>query len=637
MDLEFEKQVNILTDCEEEDDLNEAKLLNLNNDISTISFQSNMTMFSNNQHNMTTPINFNKNIETEEEKLRKLSQQSFSSLFEKNLENFNNNNNTNNNKNSCYNNTYHTFNPDFQSNSFEIYNNFYLNNNYLLNLNHKNYNNAYNNNNNKRFNNNNNFNNITNNNNINNTTNNINNNSNNTNNINNTHINFQQNYYPFNSFCINKKSNIDNTTMSNYYHNNTMLYSHQSIPFIKMMKKNNNSNINNNNSINIDFNTKTNENMIAMIKDQTRSKFIQKKIEEKSPQFFKLYEQIKNNLYEIITDPSGNYVIQKYVEYCDKKIITKMLKNLKNNLYDISINKYGTRALQAMLKYMTYTDEEINIILNFIKGNVYNLIKNINGNRVIQSVLDNIKNKKLLSEIYKELNEKFLEISKLKEGGCVFPKLLKNITENDLNIILKTVKENIENLINDEYGNFFIQRCIDLNKENFNLFLLNFINKNKFINLSCQKYSSNVIENCLNENCSIKNDVINLITQKNNVSLLINDRFGNYIVQKCLTVIENKEQFNIVIQQIKDNIKNLNKTNCGRKILENLMKNYGEYLNDNINKSFNNNKQNYKKNKNNNHKKNSNKNNNNNNNNKDNNKNNNNSKDNSKNNDNNNV
>jgi hypothetical protein len=312
-----------------------------------------------------------------------------------------------------------------------------------------------------------------------------------------------------------------------------------------------------------------------------------------------------------------------------------MLKNLKNSLYDISINTYGTRAFQAMLKYMTYTEEEINIILNFIKGNVYNLIKNINGNRVIQSVLDNIKNKKLLSEIYKELNEKFLEISKLKEGGCVLPKLLKNITENDLNIILKTVKENIENLINDEYGNFFIQRCIDLNKENFNLFLLNFINKNKFINLSCQKYSSNVIENCLNENCSIKNDIINLIIQKNNVSLLINDRFGNYIVQKCLTVIDNEEQFNIIIQQIKDNIKNLNKTNCGRKIYENLMKKYKEYLNDNVNKNSNNNRNNnYKKNKNNNHKKNINKDNNTN---KDNNKNYNNHKDISKNKENNNV
>jgi hypothetical protein len=40
--------------------------------------------------------------------------------------------------------------------------------------------------------------------------------------------------------------------------------------------------------------------MIAMIKDQTRSKFIQKKIEEKSPQFFKLYEQIKNQILTII-------------------------------------------------------------------------------------------------------------------------------------------------------------------------------------------------------------------------------------------------------------------------------------------------------------------------------------------------
>ena len=102
-----------------------------------------------------------------------------------------------------------------------------------------------------------------------------------------------------------------------------------------------------------------------MIKSQNGSKSIQKKIEEKSSDFCsKLYEQIKNNLFEIINDQYGNYVIQKLVEHCEKKIISSMFRKLsynlnsdnifynkmeKNYLYEISINPYGTRALQKML------------------------------------------------------------------------------------------------------------------------------------------------------------------------------------------------------------------------------------------------------------------------------------------------
>ena len=41
-----------------------------------------------------------------------------------------------------------------------------------------------------------------------------------------------------------------------------------------------------------------NDKVISMIKDQNKNKYIQKKIEEKSPKFlYKLYQQMKSHLY----------------------------------------------------------------------------------------------------------------------------------------------------------------------------------------------------------------------------------------------------------------------------------------------------------------------------------------------------
>ena len=236
--------------------------------------------------------------------------------------------------------------------------------------------------------------------------------------------------------------NINNELKSNYYENNNLNFPQNN--FINVNNMNSKSNFvflnnfnksqlsmnslhslnsSNKNKTNIKINKKNyneknnphkskgyNEKLILMIKSQSGSKSLQKKIEEKQNEFTaKLYEQIKNNLFEIINDQYGNYVIQKLVEHCDKKIISLMLKklyfannaenNFKNYLYEISINPYGTRALQKMLDNLgnNMTEEDINILLKFSQGNIYQMMKDINGNHVIQSIIENIKNKDYLT------------------------------------------------------------------------------------------------------------------------------------------------------------------------------------------------------------------------------------------------
>ena len=546
-DLELEKQVDLLTDCDDDDnDLNDAKL-NLNNEISMLSSNNN-TLYSN-PSNLTTPLKHNNNnniINADiEEKLsliyntkraRKFSRESLNSLFEKFPDNNNNllntnfingkeNNNLNHNKTMI----------DFQSNSLELNNR----NNFPQFSNNAMYYGRLN--------------------------------------------KYQKPIIPYYSF-YNNRNNI--TTMTDHYHNYINI-SNSSMPVMRMMTNK----FTQNSNISIDSKS-GNEKIIAMIKDQSGSKFIQKKIEEKCPEFlYKLYEQIKGNLIDIINDQYGNYVIQKYVELCDKKIISLMLNQLQNSLLEISLNSYGTRALQKLIENLSssFSDDDINIILNFIKGNVFKMIRDINGNHVIQSIIDAIKNKDKLTPLYNEMNENMIEISKIKQGCCVFPKVLNNIREDDLGKLIKNVIDNLEILINDEYGNFIIQRIIKLNRENYNNQIFDFL-KNQIFKLSTQKYSSNVIETCILEGCNIRDNVIEKLIEKNNVTNLICDQFGNYIIQKCLPLVKGK-QFKSMIDQIKKAVKTLNQSNHGRKIYENLLRNYRDYFQDSMNIVYNKGKQ----------------------------------------------
>ena len=653
-DSELEKQVGLLTEEEEDDDLNEAKLVNLENDDSNWSSLSVLKL--SNQHNMTTPVNkmiyynesedksiFNSKMNITENNtknnvptsmicnckntnnynnviknnfdMRKLSS---SSLYnDKTQDNhtktnsinnytktnsinnytktnsINNITNFTNKTNNMINNTYgiwnlkHGFNLNF--NKIPLNNiNYNINQSYDFHYNPcslglgfqnmKNFNNYHGMNNNTQIysgpyhNNNSILDNI---------------------NINNE---LKSNYYENNTinFPQNNFINVNNmNSKSNFFYLNNFNKSQLSMNSLHSLNssnknksniKTNQKNYNGKNNLNKSKNY--NEKLVLMIKSQSGSKSIQKKIEEKQNEFAtKLYEQIKNNLVEIINDQYGNYVIQKLVEHCDKKIISQMLKklyygnngenNFKNYLLEISINPYGTRALQKMLENLgnNMTEEDINILLKFSQGNIYQMMKDINGNHVIQSIIENIKNKDHLTPIYKEICDNIVNIMKTKSGSCcVFPKILNNINEEDSDKMINCIIDNIEKLINDENANFAIQKIIKLNKGVYNNKIYNYL-QDKIVKLSMQKFSSNVIETFIMNIPSFKDKIIGKIIESNSIINLLSDKFGNYIIQKSLSNA-NSDDFNNIIKIIKSNIKLIKQSSHGKKIYEKLIKSY---------------------------------------------------------------
>ena len=118
----------------------------------------------------------------------------------------------------------------------------------------------------------------------------------------------------------------------------------------------------------------------------------------------------------------------------------------------------------------------------------------------------------------------------------------------------KLIIENSIILIQNPFGNYALQMAIDnweINdlKDLFSTF------KGKCVILSIQKYSSNVIERCIEKSEEFLNSFIYEISNDNNsIKLLMKNNYGNYVIQTALKVSKNQIQ----IQKILINILNKN-------------------------------------------------------------------------------
>ena len=136
------------------------------------------------------------------------------------------------------------------------------------------------------------------------------------------------------------------------------------------------------------------------------------------------------------------------------------------------------------------------------------------------------------------------------------------------------VFQNLDNLINNKYGNYSVQAIINSLKDEEKLIepIYLYISIN-IVDLSKQKYSSNVVDTFIMKKDKFSKMIIDDIIKNNQIKDMITDQFGNYVIQKAMN-ISDQETLNKIIEQIKPIIPELLLSNFGKKIINKLMNQY---------------------------------------------------------------
>ena len=333
------------------------------------------------------------------------------------------------------------------------------------------------------------------------------------------------------------------------------------------------------------------ENPSFFLKDQNYCRQIQTKLEKNinnikySEEF---YENIKPRLIEIIEHQFGNYVIQKFLSLLlsqeNKLIFENIFLEIKEQLYSICVHNYGTRVIQKTLEklengnYSKIETEKLNSVFqSLIEKHLYELCCDKNGNHVYQKLLrifpkENNKNNFLFDELIKIS----YEVSIIQQGATLLGVAFDQGNEEQKQKLSEAIIERIGDLIIDKYGNYTIQTVFKLYNEKINEKIFKYIDDN-LLRLSKEKFSSNVIDKCIVKDYDKSNIFIKSIIQKNVIKDIIVDQYGNYIVQKALSVSDD-DTIKKIMEQVRPMISELQKTTIGKKIYDKLWKNYKDFL-----------------------------------------------------------
>ncbi len=284
------------------------------------------------------------------------------------------------------------------------------------------------------------------------------------------------------------------------------------------------------------------------------------------------------NMIRLINDQYGNYIYQGFIEVFNSKNLINFLVVIENNFNEISHSQNGTRVIQKLIEKSSNLKQGNNIIqkslIDMLKGKVCQLSNDENANHIIQKFIVNIQFP-YNNFIYEELYQNFMHIAITKYGCCVVQKCLINANKEQKEKIIYLVLQNTFNLIRDQFGNYVYQCVLMLKDEKINYKIIEIIYE-KLIPLCKEKYSSNVIEKIFEiNNIVIVNQLIDYITKTDNKILeLITNKYGNYIIQKILSICTDKNLFFRILNTISQNIILINNVSFGKKLLSKLSEKY---------------------------------------------------------------
>ncbi|KAI8885768.1 ARM repeat-containing protein [Backusella circina FSU 941] len=284
--------------------------------------------------------------------------------------------------------------------------------------------------------------------------------------------------------------------------------------------------------------------LYAICKDQNGCRFLQKKIEEKGENLELAFQEIYSHFTELMTDPFGNYLCQKMLEKCSDAQRTLIVKTVAPDIVKIALNMHGTRAVQRLIEYIS-TPEQINIVTSSLDADVVTLIKDLNGNHVIQKCLHRL-SAQHNQFIYDAVCLHCIQVASHKHGCCVLQRCFDHATTAQKTQLANEIARHALTLVQNPFGNYVVQYVLELGVSDYTESVIR-----QFVGhvcmLSVQKFSSNVIEKCIRTaRPNTRRLLVAELINPSAMEKLLSDSFANYVVQTSLDYAEEDQRADLV-------------------------------------------------------------------------------------------
>jgi hypothetical protein len=287
---------------------------------------------------------------------------------------------------------------------------------------------------------------------------------------------------------------------------------------------------------------------IRLIKNQQTSRTSQLYIQHSPPEIIHLlYTEISSHISQLLLDPYANYFILKLFSYLDNSDCLNFLNQISKTFTYLCINKISTYPIQCIVEHINSKHLQ-EIIIDSVKNHLMKITLDIYGTHVLEKIISKF-DYELIQPISKFVVDNFLFLANNANGLCVVKKIIiVEYKKNYFHKIKELSEENALVLIQNPFGNYTLQCIIDnWQLEDIEKLIQMFIGKCSV--LSVQKFSSNVIEKCIEKSQYFLKEFLNECNANNfcGTGVLMQSNYGNYVIQTALKVISGKDRDDFIV------------------------------------------------------------------------------------------
>ncbi|GAA6061092.1 hypothetical protein JCM10212_006293 [Sporobolomyces blumeae] len=245
-------------------------------------------------------------------------------------------------------------------------------------------------------------------------------------------------------------------------------------------------------------------------------------------------EDLQGDMLPLCKDQFGCRYLQKKLEDGNPEHRDMIFNEIFPHFAELMTDPFANYLAQRLLEYAT--DEQRDALIESIAGELVSISLNMHGTRAVQKMIDYLSTQRQVQSLILALNLHVVTLIKDLNGNHVVQKCLNHLPPEDNQFIYNAVATHCIEVATHRHGCCVLQRCIDHASESQRIQLVTEITYNS-LTLVQDAFGNYVVQYVLDLN---DNRFIEAIVRQflGNVSALSAQKFSSNVVEKCIRVAD---------------------------------------------------------------------------------------------------
>jgi hypothetical protein len=241
-------------------------------------------------------------------------------------------------------------------------------------------------------------------------------------------------------------------------------------------------------------------------------------------------EQLGGEIYTLCKDQHGCRYLQKKLEDRNAEQVHMIWLETNQHVIELMTDPFGNYLCQKLLEFCN--DEERTVLIENASKDLVRIALNQHGTRALQKMIEFISTPGQIQTIIAALRYRVVELIQDLNGNHVIQKCLNKLTPTDAQFIFDAVGHHCVDVGTHRHGCCVLQRCIDHASGNQKAWLIGQISNNAYA-LVQDPFGNYVVQYILDLNEPVFTEP--LVAQfKGRVGQLSKQKFSSNVIEKCL-------------------------------------------------------------------------------------------------------